>query len=121
VSAQQVGIARLSLDYCDQLVENTALRNAFFGAGTFDFTQPGTTAFDSQVKRDAIIDPLVDKMLGTALNNQPGQADVRPVLNTLFDQLTANCTAATCDATFTRNAVKGVCSAVLSSAAAQLN
>jgi hypothetical protein len=121
VSAQQVGIARLSLDYCDQLVENAALRNAFFGAGTFDFTQPGTTAFDSQAKRDAIIDPLVDKMLGTALNNQPGQADVRPVLNTLFDQLTANCTAATCDATFTRNAVKGVCSAVLSSGAAQLN
>jgi hypothetical protein len=43
------------------------------------------------------------------------------VLNTLFDQLTANCTAATCDATFTKNAVKGVCSAVLSSGAAQLN
>jgi hypothetical protein len=122
VSAQQVGIARLSLEFCDQLVENTSLRNAFFGTGpgSFDFTQTGDTAFDSQAKRDAIIDPLVDKMLGTALNNQPAQADVRPVLNTLIDQLTAGCTAATCSTTFTRNAVKGVCSAVLSSGAAQL-
>ncbi len=120
VSAQQVGIARLSLEFCDQLVENTTLRNAFFGAGGFDFTQPGTTAFDSQAKRDAIINPLVDKMIGTSLNNQPAQTDVRPVLNTLFDQLTTGCTAATCPATFTRNAVKGVCSAVLSSGAVQL-
>ena len=120
VSAQQVGIARLSLEFCDQMVENTALRNAFFGAGAFDFTQTGDVAFDSQAKRDAIIDPLVDKMLGTSLNNQPAQADVRPVLNTLFDQLTAGCTAATCPASFTRNAVKGVCSAVLSSGAVQI-
>src|SRR5258706_9149683 len=120
VSAQQVGIARLSLEYCDQLVENTALRNAFFGAGSFDFTQPGTTAFDSQAKRDALINPLVDKMIGTTLPNQPTQTDVSPVLIPLLDELTTGCTAATCDATFTRNAVKGVCSAVLSSGAVQL-
>ncbi|MFI5315293.1 MAG: LamG domain-containing protein [Myxococcota bacterium] len=120
VSAQQVGIARLSLEFCDQMVENTSTRNAFFGAGTFDFTQTGDTAFDSQAKRDAIIDPLVDKMLGTALNNQPTQTDARPVLNTLLDQLTTGCTAATCPATFTRNAVKGVCAAVLSSGAVQI-
>jgi hypothetical protein len=119
VSAQQVGIARLSLDYCDQLVENTGLRNGFFGAG-FDFTQNATTAFDSQAKRDAIINPLVDKMLGTTLANQPTQTDVRPTLNTLIDQLTAGCTPSTCPVATTRNVVKGVCSAVLSSAAAQI-
>jgi Concanavalin A-like lectin/glucanases superfamily len=120
VSAQQVGIARLSLEFCDQMVESTALRNAFFGAGAFDFTATGDVAFDSTAKRDAIIDPLVDKMLGTSLNNQPAQTDVRPVLNTLIDELTAGCTAATCPASFTRNAVKGVCSAVLSSGAVQI-
>jgi concanavalin A-like lectin/glucanase superfamily protein len=120
VSAQQVGIARLSLDYCDQMVENTALRDAFFGAGSFDFTATGDVAFNTQAKRDAIIDPLVDKMVGTNLGDQPGQTDVRPVLNTLLDSLTNGCTAATCSATFTRNAVKGVCSAVLSSAAVQI-
>ncbi|HTO71868.1 MAG TPA: LamG-like jellyroll fold domain-containing protein [Myxococcota bacterium] len=120
VSAQQVGIARLSLDYCDQMVENTALRNAFFGAGSFDFTATGDVAFNTQAKRDAIINPLVDNIVGKTLADQPDQTDIRPVLNTLFDQLTNGCTAATCTSTFTKNAVKGVCSAVLSSAAAQI-
>ncbi|HXK25356.1 MAG TPA: LamG domain-containing protein [Myxococcota bacterium] len=120
VSAQQVGIARLSLEYCDQMVENNGLRTAMFGS-SFPFTEPATTAFDTQAERDMIINPLVDKMLGTSLTNQPNQTDVRPVLNTLLDQLTAGCTAATCPATFTRNAVKGVCSAVLSSAAVQIH
>src|SRR5262249_16638069 len=115
VSAQQVGIARLSSDYCDTMVETPALRNAIFPG--FDFTATADVAFNTQAKRDLIINPLVDKMLGTGLNNQPGQADVRPVLNTLFDQLTAGCTAATCPAGTTRNIVKGVCSAVLSSGA----
>jgi hypothetical protein len=118
VSAQQVGIARLSLDYCDQMVETPALRNAFFPG--FDFTATADVAFNNQAKRDLIIDPLVDKMLGMALNNQPAQTDVRPVLNTLFDQLTVGCTAATCPAGTTRNVVKGVCSAVLSSGAVQI-
>ena len=120
VSAQQVGIARLSLDYCDQMVETPALRSSFFPG--FDFTATGDVAFNSQAKRDLIINPLVDKMLGTGLNNQPGQTDVRPVLNTLLDQLTASCTsAAACPAGTTRNIVKGVCSAVLSSGAVQIN
>ncbi|HTO06013.1 MAG TPA: LamG domain-containing protein [Myxococcota bacterium] len=119
VSAQQVGIARLSLDYCDQMVETPALRNAMFPG--FDFTATADVAFNSQAKRDLIIDPLVDKMFGTGLNDQPAQTDVRPVLNTLFDQLTAGCTAATCPAGTTRNVVKGVCSAVLSSGAMLIN
>ena len=120
VSAQQVGIARLSLEYCDQMVENAAMRTAFFGS-SFPFTEPATTAFDTQGERDMIINPLVDKMMGTTLGNQPNQTDIRPVLNTLIDELTTGCTAATCPATFTRNAVKGVCSAVLSSAAVQIH
>lgn len=120
VSAQQVGILRLSLDYCDQMVETQPLRDAFFGAGSFDFTATGDVAFNSQAKRDAIITPLVNNMVGTTLSDQPAQTDISPVLNTLFDQLTTGCTAATCSATFTRNAVKGACSAVLSSAALQI-
>ena len=84
-------------------------------------SEPATTAFDTQGERDMIIDPLVDKMFGTTLGNQPNQTDIRPVLNTLIDQLTTGCTATSCPATFTRNAVKGVCSAVLSSAAVQIH
>ena len=119
VSAHQVGISRLALDYCDQMVESTSLRNAFFGVG-FDWTQPATT-FASVGPRDQIINPLGAKMLGTSLANQPTAAEVRPHLDLLLDQLTAGCTALSCPASTTRNVVKGVCASVLSSAAVQLH
>jgi hypothetical protein len=123
VSAQQVGISRLALDYCDQMVENAGMRNAFFGTGpgAFDFTQPATTAFSTVAQRDALIGPLANKMMGTSLGVQPTAAEIRPILDTLIDQLTTGCTAATCPAAHTRNVVKGVCAAVLSSAAAHLH
>ena len=120
VSAHQVGISRLALDYCDQMIEDTALRTAFFDTG-FDFTQPSTTAFSTVLQRDQVINPITTKMLGTSLGNQPTAAEVRPHLETLIDQLTAGCTVATCPASRTRNVVKGVCAGVLSSAAVQLH
>jgi hypothetical protein len=119
VSAHQMGIARLALDYCDQLVESTTLRNTFFGVG-FNWNADATT-FASVASRDQIINPLGTRMLGTGLANQPTAAEVRPHLDTLLDQLTAGCTAATCPASTTRNVVKGVCSSVLSSAAVQIH
>ena len=72
-----------------------ALRNAFFGVG-FDWTQPATTTFATRrpsATRSSIRSST--KMLGTTLANQPTAADVRPHLDTLIDQLTAGCTAAT--------------------------
>jgi hypothetical protein len=117
-SSQQVGIAKLSLEYCDSMVESSALRTAFFGSTpAFQFDQPVTTAFSDQSKRDLIIDRLVDRMLNANVAYQPSRDELRPVLNDLISQLTAGCTASTCDATRTRNVVKGVCAAVLSSAA----
>lgn len=121
VSAQQVGISRLALDYCDELIENTGFRNALFGSPGFDWTQDATTAFSTVGQRDSLINPLSVRMLGTGLGNQPTSADVRPHLDTLIDQLTAGCTAASCPASQTRNVGKGVCAAVLSSAAVQLH
>jgi len=117
-SSQQVGIAKLSLEYCDSMVESSALRAAFFGSTpAFQFDQPVTTAFSDQTKRDLIIDRLVDGMLGANIAYQPSRDELRPALDQLISDLTAGCTAGTCDATRTRNVVKGVCAAVLSSAA----
>jgi hypothetical protein len=121
VSAQQVGISRLALDYCDELIETTTLRNAFFGSPGFDWTQDAMTAFSTAGQRDALINPLSARMLGTGLGNQPTAAEVRPHLDTLIDQLTTGCTAASCPASQTRNVGKGICAAVLSSAAVQLH
>jgi hypothetical protein len=120
VSAHQVGISRLALDYCDQLVENNGLRTAFFNNG-FDWTLPATTAFATVLQRDQVISPISTKMLGTSLANQPTVAEVRSHLDTLINQLTAGCSAASCPASHTRNVVKGVCTGVLASAAVQLH
>ena len=117
-SSQQVGISKLALEYCDALIESNALRTAFFGTTpAFQFDQPVTTAFSDQAKRDLIIDRLVDRLLGANIAYQPSRDEARPALNDLISELTAGCTATTCDATRTRNVVKGACTAVLSSAA----
>ena len=117
-SSQQVGIAKLALEYCDAMVESSALRTAFFGTTpAFQFDQPVTTAFSDQTKRDLVIDRLVDRMLNANIAYQPTRDELRPALNDLITELTAGCTPTTCDATRTRNVVKGVCAAVLSSAA----
>jgi hypothetical protein len=119
VSSQQVAISKLALEYCDLLVETPSLRQAFFGAA-FQFDAPVPTAFVDQTQRDLIIRPLVDRTIGSQLASQPQTTDVEPILNGLLDDLTAGCTAASCDAVRTRTVVKGLCASVLSSAAAQL-
>ncbi len=115
VSSHQVGIAKLALEYCNELVDSVALRQAFFGA-VFQFDQPVPTAFASQVERDIIINALIDQMVGTTLATQPNFAEISPVLNMLIDDLTAGCSAATCPANRTQTVVKAACSSVLGSA-----
>ena len=116
VSAHQVGVAKLSLEYCDALVESGSLRTAFFGS--FEFNSAVTTAFSSQAKRNIIISNLVNKMVGTNLDSQPTMTDIQPELDMLIDQLTVSCNvAADCDAARTRTVVKAACAAVLGSAA----
>jgi hypothetical protein len=119
-AAQQVAVTKLSLEYCDALVETPSLRSAFFGS-LVDFGAPATTAFSSQATRDALIQRLVDRLLGVNVAYQPGFTEVEPILNGLIDDLTAGCTAATCDAERTRTVVKSLCSAALASAATSVH
>jgi len=117
VSAHQVGVAKLSLEYCDALVESNSLRTAFVGAG-FEFGSAVSTAFSNQTKRNIIISNLVNKMVGTNLDSQPNMTDLQPELDMLIDQLTVGCNvAADCNAARTRTVVKAACAAVLGSAA----
>ena len=64
-----------------------------------------------------MIDRLVDRMFNANVAYQPNRDEVRPVLDGLISELTAACATQTCDAARTRNIVKGLCAAVLSSAA----
>jgi hypothetical protein len=119
-SAQQVAVTKLTLEYCDALVETPSLRNAFFG-NVIDFDEAATTAFSSQTDRDALVQRFVDGMFGVNVSSQPDFAEVQPILDGLMDDLTTGCTPATCDAERTRTVVKAMCAATLASAAASIH
>lgn len=127
VSANQVGIAKLGIEYCDVMVEDAApggLRETFFGPGgaSFGWNQPPATAFATPADVDLVTDPILDRVIGAGLRGDvggsPGRDQVEAVLDTLVADLSANCGGAgepTCDGAFTRNVVKGLCTAAVSS------
>lgn len=120
VSAHQMAIIKLAIDYCDVLVENNGLRIQFFGNG-FQFNAPVSTAFVNQAARNIIINSLHDQMIGVNVGTQPTSSKTAALLNTLIDDLTQGCVVdADCDATVTRSAVKGACASVLASAAVHI-
>lgn len=120
VSSHQVGIAKLALEYCNELVESGALRQAFFGTA-FQFDQPVPTAFAGQAEKDLITNALVNSMIGTGLVTQPTLAETAPVVDVLIDGLIMGCSPTTCDSERTQSVVKGACAAVLGSAAVHIH
>jgi len=118
VSAMQVGIAKLALEYCNELVDSIALRSAFFPG--FVFNQDAVAAFDTQAERDLISGPLFTKGIGSNLANQPTQAEISTAVDGLIDDLILGCTPSTCPAVRTATVVKSTCTAVLGSAAVHL-
>lgn len=111
VSAQQMAITQLAIEYCNALVEDTSLRATVFPG--FDFNEAATTAFDA-TGRSQIINPLLARMVGSNISTQPTDADVETELNALITRLTT--CSGTCDAQRTRTVVKASCAAVLGSA-----
>jgi hypothetical protein len=78
------------------------------------FTAPASAAFATQAGRDALIDPLVDAVVGINLASQPVRTDIENELNSLIDRLTTCGTGCAPDRTETVGIA--VCSAVLGSA-----
>ncbi len=113
LSAHQMAMTQLAIQYCDALVENTSLRAEFFPG--FNFATNANTAFDS-AGRNLIINPLVANFVGTNLGSQPATLDIQTELNSLIDTLNSCATTASCDAQRTPTIVKASCAAVLGSA-----
>ena len=114
VAAQQMAIFKLSVEYCDELVDQRSLRDAFFGS--FEFSRPVPTAFSTPQKKEQIADALLTKLVGDQLATQPTVDQMRPSVVGLIDTLTQGCDASSCPSSRTRTVVKAACSAVLSSA-----
>lgn len=123
VSSHQVGITKLALEYCIELVNDPVERDLFFDQGpVFEWNATPAMAFMNDAtedKRLRVTGPLVDKMMGVGLSVQPAPNVVEGRLLTLIDALVADCGA--CDAQATQNIVKGTCAAMLASGTVQMH
>ncbi len=118
LSSHQVVVAQLAIAYCDALVEDTANRATYFPG--FDFGSSPAAAF-SGASRDIVIDSLVNNAVGSGLGSQPDYASLRAELgyradngtqpDNLIDRLINGGSADTA------GIAKGVCAAVVGSAA----
>ncbi|MGB0998594.1 MAG: LamG domain-containing protein, partial [Pseudomonadales bacterium] len=112
LSAHQMAVTQLAIQYCDALVENINLRASYFPG--LDFGAAANEAFDTPAERDLMITPILNNMVGDNLGSQPANAGVETELNNLIDTLTA--CGAGCAADRTETVVKASCAAVLGSA-----
>jgi hypothetical protein len=119
-AAQQVGISKLALEYCDALVESPAARADYFDTG-FDFDVPAATAYADPAARARLLDPLMDRMLGIDIASQPDTDAVRSVLDGLISELIVGCDPASCGGERTQTVAKASCAALLSSAAVSMH
>jgi len=135
VSANQVGIAKLGIEYCDAIVEDDTvggMRSTFFdGAATFGWTSLPATAFADPADVDLITDPILDKIVGAGLRGMvggnPARDEAEATLDLLVTDLLGSCGGAgppaqpPCDDVYTRAMVKGLCTAAISSGAVHIH
>lgn len=112
-SAQQMGITQLAIAYCNALVSDPAARETYFNG--FDFSANANIAFNSANKRQQILTPLYNNIIGTNLATQPSVEETEAELNQLIDKLTT--CGSSCASDRTEIVVKAVCAATLGSAA----
>lgn len=119
LSAHQMAISQLAIQYCGALVDNQGQRSRAIYFTGFNFGETAATAFNNSTKRNQILDPLLNEMMGTGLASQPDTVDIKGELNDLMDRLTTCATGGspTCATTSrTADIVKASCAAVLGSA-----
>lgn len=114
LASNQMAITQMAIRYCDVLVEDTSLRSDMFPA--FDFSKNANEGFNSD-DREALINPLVERMIGPGLSSQPDTGLVGTELNALIDRLTTCSSNNSCSAQTTPTVAKATCAAVLGSAA----
>ena len=117
LSSHQVAIAQLAIQYCDAMIGTNGNPGPNLGALFPGFNFNGANEFSTN--RDAFVNPLIDRIMGTNIGSQPVRADVYAELasftasggrpDNLVDRLVAG-------GSDTRSIGKGVCAAMLGSA-----
>lgn len=70
VTAHNIGITQLAMEYCEVLVNTAVGGNTNTIFGTYDFTQGASTAFVNNAGKALIIDPLLNAANGTGMDTQ---------------------------------------------------
>jgi hypothetical protein len=85
--AQQTALAQLAMQYCNVMVDDNSLRAAFFGGldgsgtGTGVFGTPGSPNVGN---RELLITALLNNVVGTGMDDQVTEAEIREELLTGF-------------------------------------
>lgn len=129
VTAHQIGVAQLAIEYCNALVEEEAARNPKLFFPGMDFTTNANSINDENW-RTLVITPLVLRMIGDNLSSQPAVSAVSAELENLLLSMADNkpvgspdgipdglarCNGA-CPSDQTLIATKAACAATLGSA-----
>lgn len=127
LSSHQVAIAQLAFEYCNALMENRGTISTAAMFPGFNFGAAPATAY---ANRDALIQPLVDRVMGVAIQSQPDYIVVRDELgfnvfdpiterpDNLIDRMIAPNPDPLESQADTRGIAKGACGAILGSAIA---
>lgn len=110
-SSNQVAITRLAAEYCNQLATNgtfAANKDTIFGVGVFNQAP-------NVIDRQTLVNKVTNAFWGAGVIDQVELDSARMMLLELFDDIVTMDTNPTATAT-TSKAIRGVCTAALSSA-----
>jgi hypothetical protein len=102
LASHQTGVAQLAIKYCAAMVDSPAASLAFFGSNISAADLSTTTG------KNAVINPLLARIVGANLSSQPADADVSTELGLLIDKLRTRGAASP-------TIIKGTCAAALGS------
>ncbi len=109
VSAHEIGVAQLAIEYCNALVADSGLRTSYFSG--FNFGAIPSVAFGG-ANRDNVIQPLINNVMNVGVGSQPDYASVETELSNLIDRLIA---ADNSSSQRTQDITKAVCAGILGS------
>lgn len=121
-SSQMLAITNLAWEFCDRVVENNLARPAFFSGTSFtDLNNNGlhnpTTLLGSAAQREDLAEFILNRLWGEEVTTtQVRQSAIQELASTILSLSDG----AASTSTATRNIVKGVCTAALSSGSVNL-
>lgn len=115
MASQQVGIAQLAIQYCNEMVNDSGKRAAFFPGVNFN----AGSKFSTPSGRNSVISPVVNASLGTGLVSQDSSG-MTTELGALMGNLGCG-DGSSCDAARELVVTKAVCAAAIGSAGVLVN